>query len=84
MPIKNNEFQGIDLKRKLIYRNFHDIDGSVYLVEISKGLYNFYILLFPNFERIDMFIFEILREKIFLKLLTDNNSIYSTFVKESL
>jgi hypothetical protein len=35
MPIKNNEFQGIDLKRKLIYRNFHQIDDSVYLVEIS-------------------------------------------------
>lgn len=37
MPLRNNEFYGIDRKRKVLYRNFHDIDEKIYLVEISRN-----------------------------------------------
>jgi hypothetical protein len=69
MYIKNPEFFGIDGKRKVMYRNFHDISGMVYLCEISRNDKKVFILLFPNFERSDIFISEFLSEKIFQKLL---------------
>ena len=37
MQIKNFMVTGIDPKRKVLYRNFHEIDGTVYLVEISRN-----------------------------------------------
>lgn len=63
MPLRNNEYFGVDRKRKVLYRNFHDIDGTIYLVEISRNSLKVFILLFPNFEAPDIFIYEIMAEK---------------------
>lgn len=60
MPIKNHELLGIDIKRKVLYRNFHEIEGTIYLVEISRNSLRVFILLFPNFEAPDIFIHEII------------------------
>jgi hypothetical protein len=46
-------FDGIEPTRRVLYRNFHDIDGQVYLVEISRNKKKVFVLLFPNFERPD-------------------------------
>jgi len=63
MPIKNHEQMGIDPKRKVLYRNFHNIDGTIYLVEISRNALKVFFLLFPNFEVPDILISEIMPEK---------------------
>ena len=49
MNIGYNEL-GIENKRKVLYRNFHQISRRVYLVEISRNTKKIFILLFPNFE----------------------------------
>ena len=56
MYIKNPTFHNIDEKRKVMYRNFHEITGVVYLCEISRNEKKVFILLFPNFEKPDIFI----------------------------
>ena len=63
MPIKNFEINGIDPKRNVLSRNFHDVDGKIYLVEISRNNIKVFILLFPNFEAPDIYISEIMPEK---------------------
>ena len=65
MQIKNSLFAGSDQKRKVLYRNFHNISGIIYLVEISRTAKKVYIILFPNFEKPDIFIYEALSDKIF-------------------
>ena len=49
-------FDGIEPSRKVLYRNFHQIDQQVFLVEISRNKKKVFILLFPNFERPDLYI----------------------------
>ncbi len=49
-------FDGIEPSRRVKYRNFHDIDGQVYLVEISRNKTKVFILLFPNFEKPEQYI----------------------------
>ena len=71
----------IDPKRKVLYRNFHEIGNNpkvkvVYLVEISKTPLKTYILLFPNFEQPDVFVYEILMDKVASKLLQDSGFVY--------
>jgi hypothetical protein len=56
MFIKNPSFFNIDDKRKVMYRNFHEISGVVYLCEISRNEKKVFVLLFPNFEKPDIFI----------------------------
>jgi hypothetical protein len=63
MPLKNHESTGIDPKRKVLYRNFHDIDGTIFLVEISRNALKVFIILYPNFEAPDLFLSEIMAEK---------------------
>ena len=63
MVLKNAALAGIDPKRKVLYRNFHDIHGTVYLVEISRNALKVFILLFPNFEVPEIYLCEILAEK---------------------
>ena len=67
MILKNHEAEGIDPKRKVLYRNFHSIDGKIYLIEISRNALKVFILLFPNFEAPDIFLSEIMAEKKSLK-----------------
>jgi hypothetical protein len=63
MILKNHEALGIDPKRKVLYRNFHSIDGTIYLIEISRNQLKVFMLLFPNFEAPDIFLIEIMPEK---------------------
>lgn len=62
MQITYNE-DGIDPKRQVLYRNFHDIDGVLYLVEISRNSKKVFILLFPNFENPEIFKSCVMAEK---------------------
>jgi len=59
MKIGFNE-HGIKDKRKVLYRNFHNISGKIYLVEISRCKLKVVILLFENFEQPTNFIIEVL------------------------
>ena len=63
MVLKNGSISGIDPKRKVLYRNFHDIHGTVYLVEISRNALKVFIILFPNFEMPEIYLCEVLPEK---------------------
>lgn len=54
---------GIDLKRQVLYRNFHKIEEQIYLIEISRNPKKVFILMFPNFERPDEYMSEILTDK---------------------
>lgn len=80
MPIKNHELLNIDIKRKVLYRNFHEIDGTIYLVEISRNSLKVFILLFPNFEAPDIFIHEIIQEKKAQKLMLDSNNTFENLI----
>lgn len=62
MNIGHNE-AGIEMSRQVCYRNFHQINDVVYLVEISRNPKKVFILLFPNFERPEEYIQEVLTEK---------------------
>lgn len=80
MPLKNHEEHGIDPKRKVLYRNFHDVDGVIYLVEISRNALKVFILLFPNFEAPDIFLFESMAEKKAQKLMAESNNMFEELV----
>lgn len=82
MPLKNHEADGIDPKRKVLYRNFHDIDGTIFLVEISRNILKVFILLFPNFEAPDIFLSEIMSEKKAQKLMTESMNMFEELVKK--
>lgn len=74
-------YDGIEPTRKVLYRNFHEIDSQVYLIEISRNKKKVFILLFPNFERPDQYIQEILTDKQATKLLNESNNIYESFIR---
>lgn len=82
MPIKESVAReaGIDPKRKVLYRNFHDISGMIYLIEISRNAKRIFIVMFPNYERPEIFVCDTLSEKIFQKLLTDVNGIFDILI----
>ena len=82
MPIKNFEEHGIDPKRKVLYRNFHSIDETIYLVEISRNALKVFILLFPNFEAPDIFLCEIMAEKKAQKLMTESSNMFEELIKK--
>lgn len=64
----------LDPKRKVLYRNFHEINCNIYLVELSRNKQKVFILLFPNFEQTDNFLFEILPQKLACKMMRDCNN----------
>ena len=67
MPIKEAVARdaGIDPKRKVLYRNFHDLNGMIYLVEISRMPKKIFIVMFPNYERPEIFVCDQIPEKTF-------------------
>lgn len=65
MAIRNLHFHNIEAKRRVLYRNFHNVSGVIYLVEISRTPKRVYVILFPNFEKPDVFIQDSLPEKMF-------------------
>lgn len=82
MIIKNHIAEGIDPKRKVLYRNFHDIDGKIFLIEISRNALKVFILLFPNFEAPDIYLSEIMAEKKAQKLMTESDNMFEELVKK--
>jgi len=72
LDIGYNELEIPDKKRTVLYRNFHQVSGQIYLVEISRIKTKIFILLFENFENTKKYISEVLREKLALKLMQDN------------
>jgi hypothetical protein len=68
-------------KRNVLYRNFHEISGRIYLIEISRSKKKVFILLFENFENPSRFIGEALQEKIALKLMNDNGNLFENFIR---
>lgn len=81
MAIGYNEL-GIPPKRKVLYRNFHNVSGQIYLVEISRSPKKVFILLFANFERPDEFLAEVLMEKVASKLMHDNGNVFENLVQQ--
>jgi hypothetical protein len=79
MQIGFNEY-GIEKQRKVLYRNFHNVSGKVYLVEISRNAKKIFILLFPNFETPENYLHEVIAEKIASKLMSDNENLFETLV----
>lgn len=88
MNIGYNE-EGIQLKRHVLYRNFHQIpddrngmaSGHVFLVEISRSDKKVFILLFPNFETPEVFKCCRMTEKQATKLMGDCNNVFDDFIK---
>lgn len=75
-------FEGIEPTRKVLYRNFHMIGEQVYLVEISRNRMKVFILLFPNFERPDQYISEIMTDKQATRMLNENDNIFENFISK--
>lgn len=71
---------GVEMKRQVLYRNFHQIGDQVYLVEISRNPKKVFILLFPNFERPDIYLSEVLTEKMAMRLMNESGNIFENFV----
>jgi hypothetical protein len=68
-----NEY-GMDSERKVLYRNFHEIDAQVYLVEISRNKTKVFVSLFIDYEVPEQFIVQVLSEKLALSMLRRHNN----------
>ena len=71
---------GIDMTRQVLYRNFHMIGDTVYLVEISRNPKKVFILLFPNFEQPTEYMEELLTDKQATKLMAESGNIFENFI----
>ena len=81
MNIGWNEL-GIEPKRKVLYRNFHQVDSKIYLIEISRNTKKVFILLFPNFEQPEQYLNEVFPEKVAMKLMNDNGNLFENLIKK--
>ncbi len=81
MNIGFNEL-GIDSKRKVLYRNFHEMSSKIYLVEISRDQKKVFILLFPDFDKPEEYISEVLTEKIAGKLMKENKNLFEKLIQK--
>lgn len=72
--------KGISQGRKVLYRNFHQIEELVYLVEISKESRKVHFLLFPNFEKPEEYLHEMFTEKMASKLMSENNNSFEELI----
>ena len=66
----------------MLYRNFHDIGGTVYLIEISRNALKVFILLFPNFEVPEIYLCEVMAEKKAQKLMTESSNMFEELIKK--
>ena len=64
----------------MLYRNFHQINDVVYLVEISRNPRKVFILLFPNFEKPEEYVQEVLTDKQATKLMSECGNIFENFI----
>lgn len=65
----------------MLYRNFHEIQGRIYLVEISRDNRNVFFMLFPNHERPKEFVAEKMNEKQAMRLMSENDNNFEEVVK---
>ena len=72
---------GIDMKRQVLYRNFHQVDNQVYLIEISRNAKKVFVVLFPNFERSDEYLSEVLTDKQATKLMSECGNVFENFIQ---
>ncbi len=56
LDIGYNELEIPPKRRTVLYRNFHQVSGHIYLVEISKIKNKICVLLFENFENTKSYI----------------------------
>jgi len=80
MNIGFNEL-GIDSKRQVLYRNFHQVDNHIYLIEISRNSKKVFTLMFPNFEKPEDYLSETLTEKQAMRLMNESGNVFENFVK---
>ena len=71
---------GIDESRKVLYRNFHEVSGLVYLVEISRKDRKVFIVLFEHHAHPHLFKAESLNEKVAHRLLSEHNNSFEQLV----
>lgn len=71
----------MDETRKVLYRNFHEISGKVFLVEISRNKTKVFICLFENYASPDEFIAESLSEKLAFSLMAKHNNLFENFIQ---
>ena len=64
----------------VLYRNFHEITGRVYLVEIARSRAKILIVLFDDYMDPSSFIAEVLTEKVANKLMSENENLFENFV----
>ena len=64
----------------VLYRNFHEINGRVYLVEIARNKAKILIVLFDDYMNPSSFIAEVLTEKVANKLMSENENLFENFV----
>ena len=79
LPIGYNTL-GMDETRKVLYRNFHEVSGRLYLVEISRNKTKVFICLFENYASPDDFIAESLSEKLAFSLMAKHNNLFENFI----
>ena len=79
LPIGFNNV-GMDESRKVLYRNFHEISDNCYLVEISRNKTKVFLCLFENYATPDVFIVEVLPEKLAFSLMSRHNNLFEEFV----
>lgn len=70
----------MDENRKVLYRNFHEISGNCYLVEISRNKKKVFLCLFENYAAPDVFIVECLPEKLAFSLMARHNNLFENFI----
>ena len=71
---------GITADRSVLYRNFHEISGKIYLVEISRTSKKVFYLLFPNYEKPNNYLVEVMTEKQAMKLMSDSDNSFENIV----
>lgn len=69
-------------KRAVLYRNFHEIDRHIFLVEISRTDRKVFAILFPNFEEPTVHLSQSLPVKVAYKLMADNQNSFEKFIQQ--
>lgn len=80
MAVGYNE-KGIEAKRKVLYRNFHQISELIYLVEISRTKMKVFFLLFPNFEIPQNYLDVVLPERVACKMMADCGNSFESLIQ---
>ncbi|CDW82974.1 UNKNOWN [Stylonychia lemnae] len=80
MALGYNDY-AIDQTRQVLYRNFHQIDHQIFLVEISRDPKKVFFIIFPNYEKPEINQIVVMAEKQAIRLMNENNNLFEEFVK---